>query len=467
MTISSQPLSALTPFIRNNMRKEHVGSKLDNSKPQFPRDAGSFSVCDYPFGAMKEVQNRFLDDLRQKFTNLPANEVCALVRSSVNVGNFEITIGNEDIPDLSNEYYQALDAFLYALPSFPNITTVHLQYFDVNKEMLNALSQLVNLRHLFVKDCYFRHGTVNPLLRLETFVCQSTQIDAFDDEAHDPTLHFFSPSDIRQLCIDHHTVFDAFMNHIPQLYPVLASLSIPPTDLDPTDLIGLLSHCPELRFFKIYGPYDEWIDLPPSVLPHLTTYSGPAELARAFVCGRPVDSIQVKLLDTEHPSSEILRSLTQSTVPIRQLYLHGLLGQTKEIFASICELFPALEKLVVSFDFVELGVHQLGVSDGEWRSDFVDLNSVAADNDDDQMDVDPTTPTAQQCHIRVINPDNATRTHVQVMDETLLAHLSQMANTFFAAHADYQRKTNGGTADGLLAALSWALRHIKVSIAVD
>lgn len=60
---------------------------------------------------------------------------------------------------------------------------------------------------------------------------------------------------------------------------------------------------------------------------------------------------------------DALRVLTKSLAPITHLQVRGLLQRSKDIFFESCRLFPALEKLVVQFDF-EYSLHALPLSPG-------------------------------------------------------------------------------------------------------
>ncbi|KAF8902728.1 hypothetical protein CPB84DRAFT_1746471 [Gymnopilus junonius] len=130
---------------------------------------------------------------------------------------------------------------------------------------------------------------------------------------------------------------------------------------DILDLYHFISSCPNLEEIqmKFVVDYNDnafiFPPIPGSVIPNLTSFSGPNLAAMVFIPGWPVKNIAVDLgaFDTDvqlsRDPSLLFLPLSQSTQPITELVIQLMEGK-KEVLEQVLNCFPPLEVLRFSLE---------------------------------------------------------------------------------------------------------------------
>ncbi len=126
--------------------------------------------------------------------------------------------------------------------------------------------------------------------------------------------------------------------------------------LYPGAVYSIMERCPTLTTISLAYPLPKHSTFPkPDALPNLTRCEGVLEAVMALTTGRPLEAISILRSDT--PTEGILEMLARKANEHPGLQMLSLHCKTwdLEILDAICQLFPELRKLKITFDLREPG----------------------------------------------------------------------------------------------------------------
>lgn len=318
---------------------------------------------------------------------------------------------DEDAEDVHNlpiiksiKFYKIEQSFattdLYAsligrLTSFTKLRTLRLENLFFTDELFGALHMLPSLRTLHIESCFFPrkknvtardHSTLPitelTMLNLYRQVLRGGQPSPRDDanfaqfadmdEDISYALNIASARNLRTLRVD--STADVFalvyrrrehgvylfkipenLTHLFVLRKRIIKNAVQPTyhseQLFPIAVYAILDRCPTLTTVSLGYPLPKHQNFPKyNTLPNLTHCEGTLETILALTVGRPVRALSI--LRSEAPLENILDTLArkaQSHPELEMLSLHCKVWDL-EILDAICQLFPKLRKLRLTFD---------------------------------------------------------------------------------------------------------------------
>lgn len=239
------------------------------------------------------------------------------------------------------------------------VRLTHLQVFRakavrISPEMYRHIYGLPTLRSV---DCY-QYWVADDPAGDEFFPTEDLRIENLDIKTYthvgplDPATAKLARSPrLRTLA----TPLFLFDTHSPTAYHSLHELTITSTEGANIDqFIRALAACPNLRSIKIDGPYPTRfvqsgdLVIPRATVPLLKRVDLPFEMVKAFVPGRPVESIRVKAPSPDTSTAPWAREswlpLTMGSTLVTELDFWAY-QWVPEAMDTIFEFFPSLQSL--------------------------------------------------------------------------------------------------------------------------
>ncbi|KAF8802899.1 hypothetical protein BYT27DRAFT_7244510 [Phlegmacium glaucopus] len=265
------------------------------------------------------------------------------------MGSFDTDVPDENhkLLNISQEIYR--ESVSLALPAFTGLRGIEISGIGIGEDILNALNKLPALESLTCKFTKFSCYSITPLLRVREFTL------IHSGGLIDTSLDIVSSNFLERLTLEHYyigSILKSLYNQGP--YHYISDLSLGGHYSDIPTLFDFFQLCPQLRNLVLsYFDTTVSMDLPclhTSVIPHLQSFSGDQCLAKAIIPGHPVEIVSIqqrKSIDTQEVVM-ILKSISQSTLPIRSLCLSSMWTDPM-IITFIREYFPYITYLRLAF----------------------------------------------------------------------------------------------------------------------
>ncbi|KAJ7474920.1 hypothetical protein FB451DRAFT_278193 [Mycena latifolia] len=335
------------------------------------------------------------------------------------LGSFELDVSwmfpkAKDIEDLNRRYLSAVREFSTTLYRYHQLCALHLSNLTIGVDLRQALCELPKLVELTLADCdiAWRNAPLLPLKRLSISGALSEQTGI------NYPLPILSPRSLQALRLqnspDGDSVLYAFAPG--EAFHQLVDLQISLTAEIVPRFFAFLLDCPCLRHIAILSaPTSIPQNLPPSAIPHLSSFCGPISLVEPFVCNRPVDTIELTYPSGARPADPVrditlvLHRIAQSSVPLTSLTLPPIPPDIS-LFFTISNLFPRL--LELNIDIWEPREYEPMSADDEPSdtvNDALDFCEQCDDYDSDgeEQFVSHETITVDYVSIRVPSSENS------------------------------------------------------------
>ncbi|KAJ7087936.1 hypothetical protein B0H15DRAFT_294187 [Mycena belliarum] len=307
------------------------------------------------------------------------------------MGCFELDVSwmfpaAQDMSLLNHSYLLAVQELSGALFRYTGLRVLHLSNLTIGAELRQAFSQLPRLIDLTLEDCDIacRIAPLLPLRRLSISGLLS------DESGILHPLSIVTPLALQTLSLhdspDGDSVLCAFIPG--EVFHDLIDLQISVTAEIAPRFFNFLLDCPGLQHISILSaPGSLSHDLHSTAIPHLSSFYGPVSLAEMFVCGRPVEKIELTHPSDVRPVNPVqeiiaaLSSVTSNSVPLASLSLPPIPPDPFWL-SAISARFPHLH---------EFRVDVLGPSIYQPATHIVD------GDDEDVNSVDDYTGFCEQC----------------------------------------------------------------------
>lgn len=260
------------------------------------------------------------------------------------------------LADIGRELY--LESVSQGLSAFTGLRAIEIGGIRIGEDILNALNKLPALESLACLWTKFSCYSITPLLQVREFT-----ISGAEGPTNTP-FDIVSSNFLERLTLTY-LVLPSFLKNFSSQgpYQYLSDLSLGGESLDIQTLFNFLWLCPQLKCLVVdtqltsgSGYITDTVgsdipSLPTSAIPRLQSFSGRGYLASAIIPGRPVEVISIKRcqwIDTQGIIN-ILKSISQSTVPVRGLHLPSLRADPA-IITFIRKHFPCLKLLRLTLD---------------------------------------------------------------------------------------------------------------------
>ncbi|KAJ6514120.1 hypothetical protein DFH09DRAFT_1196768 [Mycena vulgaris] len=289
--------------------------------------------------------------------------------SSVRSWHFEGSFHYADLPDeypgvlnnglVEESYLEVVDTFAATLGAHRNLRSLRLVCFVIDAPFRETLALAVRLEDLYLDSCNITSRTgVQLSLRTFTLINMFSRSDQNQDHCDDP-FEIVSPRPLRVLDIDESRdslAFLAFLAHEALPFPNLVTLSVVLSDSTAKPFLTLLERCPQLTSLEIFKSrlyQPKQFLLPPTVIPHLQSFTGPRRLAAVFTLGRPVSHVALTdglgfSPDKKSLGMDIISEvadIAHSSVAVHSLSMAAPIETALDLLAVIATRFPDLKTL--------------------------------------------------------------------------------------------------------------------------
>ncbi|KAF7319273.1 Ubiquitin family protein [Mycena chlorophos] len=264
---------------------------------------------------------------------------------------------------------RVLDALFAALPCFSNLTNLVLILVPPDDGFTDALGQLERVEYLELEIPTTARGRV-PVSARRTFVVNrnTSLLGRFAVGALELSFRF--PKQIQQV-VAGPTASELVIAALAQSsFPALHTLDIALVSISSTHLVPALLATPNLLSFRLrrtlfditFTTLNDFPAIPPSAVPHLRTYHGPAPFASAFAARgtRPLTTLRlwssqsVSAADTRSPADlpPLLRQLGSVLPSVTQVEI-GAVRVPDTLLATLLDprTFPVLATLCINAHF--------------------------------------------------------------------------------------------------------------------
>ncbi|EKM56263.1 uncharacterized protein PHACADRAFT_140891 [Phanerochaete carnosa HHB-10118-sp] len=282
------------------------------------------------------------------------------------------------------------------LATFTNLQDLTLRNLFVTDELFGSLFQLPSLRKLHVEFCLFprRHSITHrdfSALPITDLTLLNLRRQVLNAGRHGHDLHAFADMDedieyglalasaktLRSLRVD--STADVFATIYRRRIQGVFVYNIPPSlsalyiqrkqvvegvvqpifhaeQLFPNAVYSIMERCPTITTVSLAYALPKHTSFPkPEALPNLTHCEGFLDAVAAMTTNRPLKAISILRSDTSPDGIlELLARKARHHPRLQMLSLHCKTWDL-EILDAICQLFPQLRKLKLTFDIREPG----------------------------------------------------------------------------------------------------------------
>lgn len=288
------------------------------------------------------------------------------------------------------------DTLISRLTTFTNVRDLTLKNLFVTDELFGSLFQLPNLRKLHVEFCLFprRHSITHrdfSTLPITDLTMLNLRRQVINAGRHRHDLHAFADMDedieyglalasaksLRSLRVD--STADVFATIYRRRIQGVYVYNIPPNlsalyvqrkqviegviqplfhaeQLFPSAVYSIMERCPTLTTVSLAYALPKHSSFPkPEALLNLTHCEGFLDAVAAMTTNRPLKAISILRSDTSTEGIlDLLQRKARHHPGLQMLALHCKTWDL-EILDAICQLFPQLRKLKLTFDIREPG----------------------------------------------------------------------------------------------------------------
>ncbi|KAG8993044.1 hypothetical protein FRB94_011076 [Tulasnella sp. JGI-2019a] len=262
-----------------------------------------------------------------------------------------------------------------------NLRDVVFKNFDLTDSMVR---HLLRLSHPFSLDCW----AVGCTAEAENFVRDPQKLQIVElriDQVREPNMIPFVARlalgphllalDLREYDSSH--IYPNFLQNSGHSFDSLRNLEVyqPEKQVEMTGFLNFLASCPQLSRLKINPIMVRWgiseakpaFLLPPTSIPHLSSFEAAYDLAGLLVQGRPVLSLMLRCHRWNNLDRVFLSRLAEGSTPLKGLDIDCVIWRN-DILLNIAEYFPALQKFnlrVLANDYCNPMLERL-TSDVKW-----------------------------------------------------------------------------------------------------